>query len=147
MDAFSDIGLASVPLKLAIQPTMLEYEPFGILNRVPLYEDAGFDELWEGDHTLPWHHTDGHWANALVMSTLYLERSKGLVTVHGVVAPLGFRHHPVDIAMQAATLEMTHPGRVGICVGTGETMNEKTTTPACGRQIVNVLGVSRKLSV
>jgi G6PDH family F420-dependent oxidoreductase len=120
--------LGSLPLKFAIQPTILEYDPVGILNRIPLYEDAGFDELWEGDHTLPWHHANGHCMNALVMTTLYLERSKKIGTVYGVVAPLGFRHHPVDVAMQAATLEITHPGRVGICLGAGEAMNEKTTS-------------------
>lgn len=118
----------SLPLKFAIQPVILEYDPVGILNRIPAYEDAGFDELWEGDHTLPWHHTNGHCTNALVMSTLYLERSEKIGTVYGVVAPLGSRHHPIDVAMQAATLEITHPGRVGICIGTGEAMNEKTTT-------------------
>jgi coenzyme F420-dependent glucose-6-phosphate dehydrogenase len=45
-----------------------------------------------------------------------------------MVAGIGIRHHPVDIALQTATMASLHPGRVSLHLGTGEAMNEKTTT-------------------
>jgi coenzyme F420-dependent glucose-6-phosphate dehydrogenase len=45
-----------------------------------------------------------------------------------VIPPIGIRHHPVDVAIEIATLELLYPGRVALGVGTGEAMNEKTTT-------------------
>jgi coenzyme F420-dependent glucose-6-phosphate dehydrogenase len=113
--------------KIGICPVMIEYPPQEIVERIPLYEAAGFDLLWEGDHTLPWHHTNGHSASALVMSEAYLQRSKK-IEVHYMVAGTGIRHHPIDIALEASTLALIHPGRVTLHVGAGEAMNEKTTT-------------------
>jgi coenzyme F420-dependent glucose-6-phosphate dehydrogenase len=45
-----------------------------------------------------------------------------------VIPALGIRHHPLDVAIEVATQAVLHPGRVALCVGTGEAMNEKTTT-------------------
>lgn len=112
---------------LGICPVMIEYPPAEIVERVPKYEDAGFDFLWEGDHTLPWHHTGGHSASALVMAEAYLQRTRA-IPVHYMVSGVGLRHHPVDIALEAATMASLHPGRVALHLGTGEAMNEKTTT-------------------
>lgn len=115
------------PLKLGICPVMIEYPPDEIVQRVPRYEEAGFDLLWEGDHTLPWHHSGGHGASALVMAEAYLQRTRS-IQVHYMVAGIGLRHHPVDIALETATMATLHPGRVSLHLGTGEAMNEKTTT-------------------
>jgi len=117
----------SRPLRVGICPVMIEYPPAEIVERAPMYEDAGFDLLWEGDHTLPWHHSGGHGASALVMVEAYLQRTK-LIPVHYMVSGIGIRHHPVDIALQTATMASLHPGRLSLHLGTGEAMNEKTTT-------------------
>ncbi|MGO9645783.1 MAG: LLM class flavin-dependent oxidoreductase [Candidatus Bathyarchaeia archaeon] len=133
--------MANSGVKFGISPVVVEYEPRGILERVPLYEDAGFDALWEGDHILPWHHTGGHCTSAAVMATGYLERSKRVEVIYGVVAPLGLRIHPVDLAMQTATMACIHPGRAALCVGTGEAMNDKSVTglwPPNGERVARV---------
>jgi G6PDH family F420-dependent oxidoreductase len=113
--------------KIGLCPVIIEYPSQDILSRVHLYEEAGFDFLWEGDHTLPWHHTSGHGASALVMAEAYLQRTSH-IPVHYMVSGIGVRHHPIDIALQAATMAAIHPGRVGLHIGTGEAMNEKTTS-------------------
>lgn len=115
------------PPRVGICPVMIEYPPAEIVERVPRYEQAGFDLLWEGDHTLPWHHSGGHGASALVMAEAYLQRTRS-IEVHYMVAGTGIRHHPVDVALQTATMASLHPGRVSLHLGTGEAMNEKTTT-------------------
>jgi secondary-alcohol dehydrogenase (coenzyme-F420) len=117
----------TLPLRIGICPVMIEYAPAEIVHRVPMYEDAGFDLLWEGDHTLPWHHTGGHGASALVMAEAYLQRTRN-IPVHYMVSGIGIRHHPVDVALQTATMASLHPGRISLHIGTGEAMNEKTTT-------------------
>lgn len=114
-------------ISVGICPVIIEYPVNEIVDRVHLYEDAGFDLLWEGDHTLPWHHTNGHSASALVAAEAYLQRTKK-ISVHYMVAGTGIRHHPVDIALNAATMGLLHPGRVALHVGAGEAMNDKTVT-------------------
>ncbi|KKL12207.1 hypothetical protein LCGC14_2538060, partial [marine sediment metagenome] len=60
--------------------------------------------------------------------TAFLERTQR-VTVGGMVVPaIGIRRHPIDVALDFASLARLHPGRVALCVGTGEAMNEQTTT-------------------
>jgi secondary-alcohol dehydrogenase (coenzyme-F420) len=117
----------TLPLRLGICPVMIEYPAAEIVERVPKYEEAGFDLLWEGDHTLPWHHSGAHSASALVMVEAYLQRTRS-IPVHYMVSGTGVRQHPVDIALQAATMASLHPGRVSLHLGTGEAMNEKTIT-------------------
>jgi G6PDH family F420-dependent oxidoreductase len=114
-------------LKIGICPVIVEYDPLDIIKRVPLYEEAGFDLIWEGDHTLPWHHTNGHCSAANIMIEAYLQRTNK-IACHYMVAPLGLRNHPVDVALQTATMAILHEGRVGLHVGTGEAMNENTVT-------------------
>jgi len=114
-------------IRVGICPVIIEYPPDEIIRRVTQYENAGFDLIWEGDHVLPWHHTDGHNASALVMAEAYLQRTKQ-IEVHYMVSGTGLRHHPVDIALNAATMARLHPGRVALHIGTGEAMNDKTAT-------------------
>jgi len=117
----------SKKIRIGICPVMIEYPPHEIVERVLMYEEAGFDLIWEGDHTLPWHHTNGHSASAIVMVEAYLQRTKN-IEVHYMVAGNGIRHHPIDIALNIATMGILHPGRVALHIGTGEAMNDKTTT-------------------
>jgi coenzyme F420-dependent glucose-6-phosphate dehydrogenase len=113
-------------LKIGSSPDVIEYHPVDLFNRAAKYEEAGFDYLWEGDHTLPWHHTGGHCSSATVMLEAYLattKRIKGFM----LVSPIGIRNNPVDVALISATMANLHPGRFALCVGTGEAMNERTT--------------------
>lgn len=124
-------------IKIGVCPVIIEYPPQEILSRIHLYEQVGFDLIWEGDHTLPWHHTGGHSASALVMVEAYLQMTKR-IPVHYMVSGIGLRHHPYDIALQIATMSIIHNGRVGLHIGTGEAMNEKTTVgkwPSAGERI------------
>ncbi|MEM4219617.1 MAG: LLM class flavin-dependent oxidoreductase [Candidatus Caldarchaeum sp.] len=114
-------------VRVGICPVLIEYSPREILDRIPLYEDAGFDLLWEGDHTLPWHHTNGHSGSALVMAEAYLQLTKK-IEVHYMVSGTGIRHHPIDIALNVTTMALLHGDRVALHLGTGEAMNDKTTT-------------------
>jgi coenzyme F420-dependent glucose-6-phosphate dehydrogenase len=111
-----------------ISPECLCHDIRDNVRRVRALEQAGFDYVWEGDHTLPWQHSAGHSAGIFTTLTAYLERTER-VTVGGmVIPPIGLRHHPIDVAVETATQALLHPGRVALCVGTGEAMNEKTTT-------------------
>lgn len=115
-------------VKFGFSPEGLCHEPADNVARVHKFEEAGFDSIWEGDHTLPWHHTEAHNGSVIVQLTAYLERTER-VTVGGMVVPaVGIRRHPIDVALDFATMARIHPGRVALCVGTGEAMNEQTTT-------------------
>jgi coenzyme F420-dependent glucose-6-phosphate dehydrogenase len=111
-----------------ISPECLCHDVRDNVQRVRALEEAGFQYIWEGDHTLPWQHSSGHSAGIFVTLTAFLERTERAVVGGMVIPPIGIRHHPVDVAVETATQALLHPGRVALCVGTGEAMNEKTTT-------------------
>ncbi|MGH3142894.1 MAG: LLM class flavin-dependent oxidoreductase [Gaiellales bacterium] len=111
-----------------ISPECLCHDVRENVRRVRALEEAGFDYIWEGDHTLPWQHSTGHSAGIFTTLEAFLSTTERAV-VGGMVLPaLGIRHHPIDVAIEVATQALLHPGRVALCVGTGEAMNEKTTT-------------------
>jgi coenzyme F420-dependent glucose-6-phosphate dehydrogenase len=87
-----------------ISPECLCHDVRDNVQRVRALEEAGFQYIWEGDHTLPWQHSSGHSSGIFVTLTAFLERTERAV-VGGVVIP-----------------------PIALCVGTGEAMNEKTTT-------------------
>jgi coenzyme F420-dependent glucose-6-phosphate dehydrogenase len=94
----------------------------------PAYEEAGFATLWLGDHTLPFQHSFGHNRSVIVEMAACLNATSAIIVGGQVIAPLGLRRHPVDVALDMATLALLHPGRVALTVGTGEAMNEANTT-------------------
>ncbi|MFL6457136.1 MAG: LLM class flavin-dependent oxidoreductase [Nitrososphaeraceae archaeon] len=51
------------------------------------------------------------------------ERTKRMQFVTGVTAPI-HRYHPAIIAQAFASLDILYPGRIGLGLGTGESMNE-----------------------
>lgn len=114
-------------LQISSSPDVVEYNPVDLYKRAAKYEEAGFDYLWEGDHTLPWHHTAGHCSSATVMLEAYLATTKRIKAGFMVLSPIGIRNNPVDVALISATMANLHPGRFALCVGTGEAMNERTT--------------------
>jgi coenzyme F420-dependent glucose-6-phosphate dehydrogenase len=111
-----------------ISPECLCHDVRDNVKRVRALEEAGFDYIWEGDHTLPWQHTSGHTAGIFTTLTSFLGATDRAVVGGMVVPALGIRHHPIDVAIETATQALLYPGRVALCVGTGEAMNEKTTT-------------------
>lgn len=111
-----------------ISPECLCHDVRDNVRRVRALEDAGFDYIWEGDHTLPWQHSSGHSAGIFTTLASFLDHTERATVGGMVIPPLGIRHHPIDVAIETATQALLHPGRVALCVGTGEAMNEKTTT-------------------
>jgi coenzyme F420-dependent glucose-6-phosphate dehydrogenase len=111
-----------------ISPECLCHDVRDNVKRLRALEEAGFDHIWEGDHTLPWQHSSGHSAGIFTTLTAYLAATERAVVGGMVIPALGIRHHPIDVAIETATQALLYPGRVALCVGTGEAMNEKTTT-------------------
>jgi coenzyme F420-dependent glucose-6-phosphate dehydrogenase len=111
-----------------ISPECLCHDVRDNVRRVRDLEEAGFTHIWEGDHTLPWQHSSGHSAGIWATLTAFLANTERAVVGPMVIPPIGIRHQPVDVAIEIATLELLYPGRVALGVGTGEAMNEKTTT-------------------
>ena len=125
-----------------ISPECLCHDVRDNVRRVRDLEEAGFDYIWEGDHTLPWQHSSGHSAGIWATLSTFLANTERAVVGPMVLPPIGIRHHPVDVAIEIATLELLYPGRVALGVGTGEAMNEKTTTgfwPPLGERIERLL--------
>lgn len=111
-----------------ISPECLCHDVRDNVTRVRALEQAGFQYIWEGDHTLPWQHSSGHSAGIFTTLAAFLAETERAVVGGMVIPAIGIRHHPVDVAVEVATQALLHPGRVALCVGTGEAMNEKTTT-------------------
>jgi coenzyme F420-dependent glucose-6-phosphate dehydrogenase len=115
-------------VKFGFSPEILCHDVRDNLRRVPVLEEAGFDDLWEGDHTLPWHHRAGYTASLLVTLEAYLAHTQAITIGSMVLAPIGIRRQPIDVALDFATMALLHPGRVALGIGTGEAMNEKSST-------------------
>ena len=115
-------------VSFGISPECLCHDVRENAERLQELENAGFGYIWEGDHTLPWQHSSGHSTGIFSTLMMYLERTQRAVVGGMVISPIGIRHHPIDVALETATQALLHPGRVALCVGTGEAMNEKTTT-------------------
>jgi G6PDH family F420-dependent oxidoreductase len=111
-----------------ISPECLCHDVRDNVARVQALERAGFQYIWEGDHTLPWQHSSGHSAGIFTTLAAFLANTETAIVGGMVIPAIGIRHHPVDVAVEVATQALLYPGRVALCVGTGEAMNEKTTT-------------------
>jgi coenzyme F420-dependent glucose-6-phosphate dehydrogenase len=119
---------ARPPITFGICPDN-QWEDFrATVRRAPLLEAAGFDALWLGDHTLPFQHSRGFNRSVVVELVAYLHATERVTVGAQVIAPIGLRRQPVDVALDLTTAALLHPGRVALTVGTGEAMNELTTT-------------------
>jgi len=103
------------------------HDPLDCVKRAPVLEEAGFDDLWEADHFLPFHHTNAHCANCAVTLEAYLSATKRVTCGSMVTCPT-IRFHPAEVALTYATLALYHPGRVALALGAGEAINEKACT-------------------
>jgi len=108
-------------------PDSVSYPINDLVKRAALLDRAGIDTLWEGDHILPWYHTDGHHASIWVLMESYLQNTERAKVI-GLIPPIGIRHQPVDVALGISTMDNLHPGRAGLCVAAGEAMNEENAT-------------------
>jgi G6PDH family F420-dependent oxidoreductase len=126
--AGSELKEEGITVTFGISPECLCHDVRDNVRRVRALEEAGFDYIWEGDHTLPWQHSSGHSAGIFTTLATFLHETERAVVGGMVIPPLGLRHHPIDVAIETATQALLYPGRVALCVGTGEAMNEKTTT-------------------
>jgi TAT-translocated FGD2 family F420-dependent dehydrogenase len=94
-------------------------------------EDAGFQYVWASDHIQPWQDNEGHsmfpWLTLALVGSATSRVSFGT----GVTCPT-YRYHPATVAQAFASLAILNPGRVFLGVGTGERLNEQSTTNAYG---------------
>ncbi len=58
-----------------ISPECLCHDVRDNVRRVRALEEAGFDYIWEGDHTLPWQHSSGHSAGIFTTLEAFLPMS------------------------------------------------------------------------
>jgi len=77
----------------------------------------------KSDHFHPWWHDGGYGNFTWVWLAAAAERTKKMQFVTGVTAAV-CRYNPGIIAQAFASLDVLHPGRISLGVGSGEAMNE-----------------------
>src|ERR671917_1574895 len=98
--------------------------PSRLLEHAKHAEAAGFGAIMSSDHFSPWSERQGEsgfawsWLGAALASTSLPFR---------VVNAPGQRYHPAIVAQAMATLAEMFPGRLWVCLGTGEASNEHIT--------------------
>src|SRR5919197_3239088 len=100
-----------------------QYSIHDLLRFVVEAEKNGFTTTITSDHFHPWWHDNAYGNFAWVWIAAAAERTKRMQFVTGVTAPI-FRYHPAIIAQAFASLDILYPGRIGLGLGTGESMNE-----------------------
>lgn len=99
-----------------------QYDPHELLRFAVNAEKYGFDTIWSSDHFHPWTHTNAHSGFAWVWMAAAAEKTQKVLI--GSVTPPLLRHHPGVVAQAFATLNFMYPGRIFLCLATGESMNE-----------------------
>ncbi len=98
--------------------------PSRLLGDARLAQQAGFDVGMSSDHFAPWSERQGEsgfawsWLGAALATTSLPFR---------VVNAPGQRYHPAIVAQAIATLGEMFPGRLWVCLGSGEASNEHIT--------------------
>src|ERR687886_2377732 len=100
-----------------------QYSMQDLLRFVVEAEKNGFTTTMTSDHFHPWWHDNAYGNFAWVWIAAAAERTKRMQFVTGVTAPI-FRYHPAVIAQAFASLDILYPSRIGLGLGTGESMNE-----------------------
>ena len=78
----------------------------------------------KSDHFHPWWHDGGYGNFTWVwLAAAAAERTKKMQFVTGVTAAV-CRYNPGIIAQAFASLDVLHPGRISLGVGSGEAMND-----------------------
>jgi coenzyme F420-dependent glucose-6-phosphate dehydrogenase len=100
-----------------------QYSMQDLLRFVIEAEKNCFTTTMTSDHFHPWWHDSAYGNFTWIWIAAAAERTKQMQFVTGVTAPI-FRYHPAIIAQAFASLDILYPGRVGLGLGTGESMNE-----------------------
>jgi coenzyme F420-dependent glucose-6-phosphate dehydrogenase len=100
-----------------------QYSMHDLLRFVVEAEKNGFTTTITSDHFHPWWHDNAYGNFAWIWIAAAAERTKRMLFVTGVTAPI-HRYHPAIIAQAFASLDILYPGRIGLGLGTGESMNE-----------------------
>ncbi len=100
-----------------------QYSMHDLLQYVVEAERNGFTATMTSDHFHPWWHHNAYGNFAWIWIAAAAERTKRMQFVTGITAPI-YRYHPAIIAQAFASLDILYPGRIGLGLGTGESMNE-----------------------
>ena len=114
-------------LKIGYKASAEQFAPRALLEFSVLAEECGFDSVMISDHFQPWRYTDGHSPFSLAWLAALGERTTRVQIGTSVVTPT-FRLHPSIVAHAFATLGCLFPKRVILGVGTGESLNEVSST-------------------
>ncbi len=103
-----------------------QYTPAELLDCAVAAEQAGYGAIDVSDHFHPWSEEGQScftwtWLGAAAVKTSKMRLGTGLT------CPI-IRYHPSVVAQAAATLQTMAPGRAFLCVGTGEALNEYSST-------------------
>jgi len=104
---------------------MMTFDPEYSLEYPVMAEKTGFDNLWLGDHYLPWHDSFEHSFFAWELLAVIAAKTRRMTVGTDVTVPIGARYHPAIIAQAAATMDRLFPGRFALGVGSGEAINEQ----------------------
>lgn len=100
-----------------------QYSMHDLLRFVIEAEKFGFKTTMTSDHFHPWWHDHAYCNFVWVWIAAAAERTKNMQFITGVTAPI-YRYHPAIIAQAFASLDILYPGRIGLGLGSGESMNE-----------------------
>ena len=114
-------------VKIGYKASAEQFAPRPLLEFAVAAEAAGFDSVMLSDHFQPWRYTDGHSPFSLAWLAALGERTTRVQMGTSVMTPT-FRLHPSVVAHAFATLGCLYPGRVILGVGTGESLNEVSST-------------------
>ncbi len=100
-----------------------QYSMHQLLKFVIEAEKGGFTTTMTSDHFHPWWHDNAYGNFTWIWIAAAAEHTKRMQFVTGVTAPV-YRYHPAIIAQAFASLDVLYPGRIGLGLGSGESMNE-----------------------
>jgi coenzyme F420-dependent glucose-6-phosphate dehydrogenase len=109
--------------KLGYWASQEQYSMKDLFIFVKEAEKSGFDQTLTSDHFHPWSHNGGYGNFTWVWLAAAAERTKNMKFLTGVTAAV-YRYNPGIIAQAFASLDVLYPGRIGLGIGTGESMNE-----------------------
>ena len=109
--------------KLGYWASQEQYSMKDLFIFVKEAEKSGFDQTLTSDHFHPWSHNGGYGNFTWVWLAAAAERTKNMKFITGVTATV-YRYNPGIIAQAFASLDVLYPGRIGLGIGTGESMNE-----------------------
>ena len=101
-----------------------QFPPSELINLVKLAEQAGFDCAMSSDHFRPWGPAQGQSGYAWSWLGAALQATRLPL---GVISAPGYRYHPAILAQAGATLCEMFPGRLWMCLGSGQRLNEDLT--------------------